>query len=184
MDRHPETANTWYDEGYPKVVEPFRRENAHGKRDGFLGSPSWLPDDSRVAAPSVRSPAPVSAPASHHGSAVSSTVSLSTTPAIDFTMRDAPLHLTEASLVFQPHLSTQGSDRELSVEAHPDIRSVPVQSSHPASVMPMAQGANRPIGFVRPEHILDTANDSHHEWRRLPPIESDTDNEVLVTQET
>ena len=31
---------------------------------------------------------------------------------------------------------------------------------------------------------MDTANDSHHEWRSLPPIESDTDNQVLVTQET
>jgi len=184
MDHHPETANRWYDEGHPKVVELFLRENALGKRDGFLGSPYWLPDDSRVAAPSIRSPAPASAPASHHGSAVSSTVSLSTTPTIDISMRDAPLNLTEASLVSQPHLSTQGSDRELSVEAHPDIRSVPVQSSHPASVMPMAQGANRPISFVRPEDIMDTANDSHHEWRSLPPIESDTDDEVLVTQET
>ena len=90
MDRHLATANKWYDKGHPKVVEPFRLENAHGKRNRFLGLPYWLPDANSVATPSTPSSEPASAANSYDSSTITRADSPPVTPSLDVSIGDAP----------------------------------------------------------------------------------------------
>jgi len=97
MASHLANANKWYDEGHPTVVEPFGRENAHGKRNGFLGLPYWLPDTNSVATPSTPSSEPASAADSYHSSAITTADSPPVTPFLDVSMGDAPWSSAGAS---------------------------------------------------------------------------------------
>ncbi|KAG0134980.1 hypothetical protein HOY82DRAFT_601646 [Tuber indicum] len=181
MDRHPGTANEWYDRGHPKVVELFRLENSQGKRGGFLGYPYCLPDNDGSfpnSAASSTSPA----------TQVSSASLLSVAPP------------AKESVVLAP-----GNNRSLS--ASPRIMELPDISMHNASrasVQPLLPDSStrsytpmilssepwiqaeldQPVNFVRPEDIMDTTDDIYHEWRSLPAIESDTDDEVHATHES
>ena len=182
MDRHPATANKWYDEGHPKVVEPFCRENAHGKRNGFLGLPYWLPDTNSVATSSTPSSEPASAADSYHSSAITRADSPPVTPPLDVSMGDAPWTSAGASQAQQQDHSAQQSQPGPTVDPLPEVRTanVPIRD-HASHIL---QAPLPPISFVRPEDIMDTADDIHDEWRSLPPIDSDTDEEVLATEET
>ncbi len=41
MERHPDTANQWFNQGHPKVTQLFNREFNKGRRDTFLGPDYW-----------------------------------------------------------------------------------------------------------------------------------------------
>src|SRR5690606_30468664 len=41
MERNPDIANQWFDQGHPKVTQLFESEFQQGRRDAFLGPQYW-----------------------------------------------------------------------------------------------------------------------------------------------
>ena len=143
MDRHPETENKWYDEGHPKVVELVRQENAHGKWDGFLGLPYWLPDDNTEATVLRHSLCPIFTP---DGSVVPSAVSLPGTANLDISMRDPLVDSSGSSQIPQQDQVAERSKHNSTVQDLPDVRSSPGQHRDPGTSVP--QGPRQHICFV------------------------------------
>jgi len=143
MDSHPETANKWYDEGHPKVVELFRQENARGKRDGFLGLPYWLPDDNTEATVLRHSVCPISTP---DGSVVPSAVSPPGTANLDISMRHPPLDSSGSSQIPQQDQVAEQSKHHSTVQDLPDVRSFPGQHRGPGTSV--SQRPSQQICFV------------------------------------
>ncbi|KAG0636208.1 hypothetical protein HOY80DRAFT_1089626 [Tuber brumale] len=168
MDRHPDTANQWYDQGHSKVVELFKQEHARGKRDGFLGLPYWLPDNGSISTIPEASISPTGSRATSSSPVViQENRSKSPLPTRDIGLIDISIHDTLRTSSHVPHSSSSGSSQQTEDQAVSE-----------------SQEPNRPISFVRPEDIMDTTADTGHAWRSLPAIESDTDDEVLGTLES